>query len=794
MSRLSSARVSLLSAAAALGMVGIVNAPPSLLGETLLNHVAGVHLLLELFAVWIASLIVMTSWHTFDRCPGPSARLLIAGFTIVAICDLMHAMTFKGMPSLIAESSAERSIFFWLAGRSAEAITLLLVAATFAPRISRLAALLIGLAAGAALTWFGAFELGSFPRTYIEGSGLTPFKMGFEYALIVVNVAIATLLWARSLGRGGRTEHLLALSCILMGLGGFAFSSYATMSDFQNIAGHLYKLAAYLLLYRVTVATNIHGPYGALRESEAQLIESRSRVATLGANLPNSVLYQLTREADGRKHFSDVSESVERVLEISQSHLMTHPRAAYQMLHPEDEPKVRAAEKRSEETLQSFDMEARFILPSGKNRLMHLVSAPRRLETGQIVWDGMLSDITEKREADEIRRKLEDRLNDAHRMDSIGTLASGIAHDFNNVLAAIQGNATLALEDAERGDHDEVIASLNQIRKASSRAKGLVNQILSFSRQDSPERKAQPLYPVVAESLSFLRSTLPANVELVELMTDSSTCAMIDRTQIQQVLMNLCTNAWHAMDDMSGRIVVEVTTEQLDADAALTMGLLPGRYACISVADNGCGMDEETKRRLFEPFFTTKPVGKGTGLGLAVVHGIIRAHEGVISVTSNIGKGTRFEILLPAAQSINADDLNMDAISDRAGVVGNGEKVLYIEDDAIMAAMMDKLLSRSGYSVTCERSPEFALSMLEHDPKAFDVVVTDYNMPKHSGLEVIAEVARINHKMPVILISGYVSDELREKAAAMGVQDLLEKQRSLEELGATIHRALSRSV
>lgn len=790
MSRLSSARVSLLSAAAALGMVGIVNAPPSLLGETLLNHVAGVHLLLELFAVWIASLIVMTSWHTFDRCPGPSARLLIAGFTIVAICDLMHAMTFKGMPSLIAESSAERSIFFWLAGRSAEAITLLLVAATFAPRISRLAALLIGLATSAALIWLGAFELGSFPRTYIEGSGLTPFKVGFEYALIVVNVAIATLLWARSLERGGRTEHLLALSCILMGLGGLAFSSYSTLSDLQNIAGHLYKLAAYLLLYRVTFATNIHGPYGALRESEARLIESRSRVATLGANLPNSVLYQLIKEADGRKHFSDVSESVERVLEISQSHLMTHPRAAYQMLHPEDEPKVRAAEKRSEETLQPFEIEARFTLPSGRSRLMHLVSAPRSLPTKQIVWDGILSDITEKREAEEIRRKLEHQLNEVHKMDSIGTLASGIAHDFNNILASILGNTRLALEDAEREDKNEVVASLHQIRKASSRAKGLVNQILSFSRKDKPSQSAQPLYPVISESLSFLRSTLPANVELVEMMTDSSACASINRTQIQQVIMNLCTNAWHAMGDSAGRIEVEVSTEALDAEAALKLALLPGRYARIAVEDNGCGMDEETQRKLFEPFFTTKPVGKGTGLGLAVVHGIVKAHEGAISVTSSLGKGTRFEILLPAARTNNAADLNMDAISNRNGVMGNGEKVLYIEDDAIMAAMMDKLLTRSGYSVTCESDPETALSMLECNPKGFDVVVTDYNMPKHSGLEVVAEVARINHRLPVILISGYVSDELRTKAAAIGVQELLEKQRSLEELGASIQRSL----
>ena len=318
--------------------------------------------------------------------------------------------------------------------------------------------------------------------------------------------------------------------------------------------------------------------------------------------------------------------------------------------------------------------------------------------------------------------------------------------------------------------------------RPATRAKSLVDRILSFSRRDAARRQVQHLLPVVRESLSLLRSTLPAGVQLLERIDDPEASAEIDRTQFEQVLLNLCTNAWHALGDQGGRIEVRLGTVELDAAAAMPLGLLPGRHVCLSVQDNGSGMDEQVRQRIFEPFFTTKPVGKGTGLGLSVVHGIVRAHEGAIGVHSQPGQGTRFDVFIPAPSGAVAPTLASEAMSPPDAERGHGERVLLIEDDLLMSAMLKKLLARHGYRVSHHSDPDQAMAAVRADPQAFDIVVTDYNMPRHSGLDVITAIRRMRPGLPTILVSGYVSDELRARAAAQGVCHVLEKTRTLDEL------------
>jgi CheY-like chemotaxis protein len=254
--------------------------------------------------------------------------------------------------------------------------------------------------------------------------------------------------------------------------------------------------------------------------------------------------------------------------------------------------------------------------------------------------------------------------------------------------------------------------------------------------------------------------------------------------------MNLCTNAWHSLGGKPGRIAVALAAVELDIGAArhLGAGLTPGAYARLSVQDNGRGMDAETRARIFEPFFTTKPVGEGTGLGLAVAHGIISAHGGVIRVQTTQGQGSTFEIYLPrSASTAHADRPMPLAVAHR----GHGESVLYVDDDDVMMVMVERLLQRLGYAVTCLHDPAQAIEAVRAAPRAFDIVVTDLNMPELSGLDVARAMQRIRADLPVIISSGNLPDQLQNEARQAGVRALVHKQYTLEELGAVIHWVLA---
>src|SRR3990167_7011575 len=358
-------RYGLLSLLAVLGMVGIVSVPPDTASGLLAGRMLELHLLLELFAIVIAALVVTVSWHTLDRQLDHSANALLAGFVVVIGCDLMHALTYEGMPPLLTESSTPQAIFFWLMGRSFEVLTLGAVAAGLAPRWPRAASLGIGLVVAVATIAFGSFALDRFPVTFVPGEGVTPFKAGYEYVLVGLNGLLALVLWRRAKSEQSRQPALLALSCLFMGLGGFAFTAYVAPSDFQNVVGHVYKVTAYALLYRATFITSIRAPFEALRLSEARVRESQARMYALGTNLPHSVLYQVVLEPDGHRRFTEVSDSVERVCGVRVADVLRDPVTMYGSIHPDDMANLAATEQRCAETLQVFDCEARFCRPDG---------------------------------------------------------------------------------------------------------------------------------------------------------------------------------------------------------------------------------------------------------------------------------------------------------------------------------------------------------------------------------------------------------------------------------------------
>ncbi len=413
--------------------------------------------------------------------------------------------------------------------------------------------------------------------------------------------------------------------------------------------------------------------------------------------------------------------------------------------------------------------------------LLSRQSAPVRGQDGRFygrLWT--IRDITQA-------RQLEAQYRQAQKMEAIGTLAGGIAHDFNNILCAMYGYGYLAQQ--EMAGHPRAQEHLAEIFKAANRAQDLVQQILTFSRQREQKREVIRLATVVKEAVKLLRASLPANLTIEVNLEEAAPAVLADPTQIYQVVMNLGTNALHAMEGGPGRLVVSLAAFEVGADFHQTHPEIPpGGYARLTVIDNGQGMDARTREHIFEPFFTTKAVGKGTGLGLAVVHGIVQAHQGFITVASQPGQGATFDLFFPA---------QTEAIivpASPAGSIPQGQKqrILFIDDEPDLTGPFQTLLERLNYQVTTCNVAREALRLCRENPHQFDVVISDLTMPELSGLELARELHALRGDLPVILATGHAyavnADTLQETRIA----ELLEKPLSLAALARALQRVLAK--
>ena len=398
-------------------------------------------------------------------------------------------------------------------------------------------------------------------------------------------------------------------------------------------------------------------------------------------------------------------------------------------------------------------------------------------------------DLTTRKKAEAQRIALETQLRESQKMQAMGTMAGGIAHDFNNILSAILGNVELAKQDTSV--ESSAATSLDEIEKAGRRARDLVRQILTFSRNEQPKRIPIQLGEVVQETVRLVKVTLPPTVDLKTIMPYTSPPVLADATQVEQALLNVCTNAILAMGTGKGSVTIELGQTWLDAPLCGRLGLPPGAYVSLTVRDTGNGMSQATMERIFEPFFTTRQVGQGTGLGLAVVHGIMQTHHGAIDVQSTLGTGSVFTLYFPVSeQAAFATQVDLAPVTD---VQGQGKHVMYVDDDEALVFLVKRALTRKGFLVTTFTDPIEAQAALAADPGRFDLLVTDYNMPGYSGLDLLRAVKTICPDLPVALASGYVTPEIEKGAVEAGARALIYKPNDISELCETVQRLITES-
>ena len=387
------------------------------------------------------------------------------------------------------------------------------------------------------------------------------------------------------------------------------------------------------------------------------------------------------------------------------------------------------------------------------------------------------------------RKRLEAQLRQAQKMEAIGTLAGGIAHDFNNILTAILGYTELAQDDIGKDSH--AWSYLHEVRKAGLRAKTLVQQILTFSRRTEQPRMLVQLPVLIKEALALLRASLPSTIEIRQAIPQDVCPVLADPTQLHQVLLNLCANAAHAMRETGGRL--EVRLEAVAVDEQVTAQppeLQPGPYVCITVTDTGHGMPPEVIDRIFEPFFTTKGPGEGTGMGLALVHGIITNHGGTVRVASGVGQGTTFTVYLPCSADLGQDQIAQVG-SLLTDVPTGAERVLLVDDEVVLVHLGEAILRRLGYEVVACSSSTEALEVFRAAPQRFDLVVTDQTMPHMTGEKLAQALRRLRPDIPIILCTGFSHGMHAERAQALGIDALLMKPLAMQDLAQTIQQVIA---
>jgi PAS domain S-box-containing protein len=457
--------------------------------------------------------------------------------------------------------------------------------------------------------------------------------------------------------------------------------------------------------------------------------------------------------------------------------------------HPKDlERQMPYVEQCRRGEIDNYQMDKRYIKKDGEIIWVNMIAAVIKDEAGKPLHTViMVANITEIKMAEANRQRLEAQLRRAQKMEAIGTLAGGIAHDFNNILGAIIGYSEMAIYDTEKNSLAR--NNMENVLKAGHRAKDLVKQILAFSRKSEQDKKIILITPIIKEVLMLLRASLPTTVEISQDIEPSLGAIFADPTQIHQIMMNLCTNSAHAMENTGGTLEVSASNVNLNPDKAPQFqDLSPGQYVALAVKDSGHGMDSATLERIFDPYFSTKTKDRGTGMGLAVVHGIVKGHDGGIHVTSRPNKGTTVEILFPRTASVMQYDT--EELND---LPGGQERILFVDDEETLIELGESMLIKLGYQVSTRTSSIEAIEAFKAKPQKFDLVISDMSMPNMTGEMLAQALLKIRPDIPIIICTGFSEQISEQKIDQSGIKSFLMKPLTIRELARTVRKVLDES-
>ncbi len=553
-------------------------------------------------------------------------------------------------------------------------------------------------------------------------------------------------------------------------LAGFAATALGALAAFYLTRGRLRT---------ERMSRNLAAEMHERRLSEERTAQSEERYRVLIENSPDAIL--MIR--DSVVTFVN-RQAVELFRAGSAQELVG--RDALDRVHPDDRAVARErVEQMVRDNIILAPIEERLIRLDGTVVDVEVRSVPF-VADGRTVLQVTIRDITARRQAERDRLGLEAALRQSQRLEAIGTLTGGIAHDFNNILSSIVGNIRLVMDDLPKGH--PVRQSAHEIRNATNRARDLVKRLMAFSRQQEAPQSPVDLPAIVDEVQQLLRPTLPAGVVLHSFIPAQTPPVIADATQLHQMLVNLCTNAWQAMPSGRGEVQILVSTLTADEARGETGTALAGatRYVRIEVRDNGSGIPAEIMERIFDPFFTTKPAGEGSGLGLAVVHGIVHSHHGAIVARSEVGVGSSFFVYLRASDRSVAAPRGDLGESSR----GANQHVLYIDDEEPLVVLVTRILERNGYRCSATTDPRQAIEWVDRDPQAFDLVLTDMNMPGMSGIDVAREILSRRPALPVVITTGYVRASDVAATRSLGIRDLILKPDTIDELASLVARYL----
>ncbi len=517
------------------------------------------------------------------------------------------------------------------------------------------------------------------------------------------------------------------------------------------------------------------------KKAEAELVESKALVEAVVENVP---LMIFVKEATDLR-FVIFNHAGEELLGYDRRDLMG--KNNLDLFPPEQAAHFMAKDREvldGEAVMLDIPEEPIQTAKKGQ-RLLHTRKVSIRGSDGTTKFLlGISEDITERKKTEDERLKLEAQLRQSQKMESLGTLAGGIAHNFNNILAVIIGNTELAVDNVP--ESNPAGKYLKEILSASLRAKDVVSQILGFARKTVFQLMPVKMRPIISETLTLIRASVPATIEIRQDLSCTSDTVMADSTQIKQMLINLCDNAKKAMLAQDGVLEVKLENTLLDEkNAGRHENLSPGNYLKLTVRDTGHGIDPKIIDRIIDPYFTTSSMAEASGMGLAVVHGIVKHHNGAITAASEPGKGSVFEVLFPLTEN------QAEAGIEKTPVLPSGnEKILFIDDDASLVKMAKRMLENHGYQVETKNDPVEALDVVRSEPGRFDLIITDMTMPKMTGDTLAQEILSIRPDMPIILCSGFNKNIDADKARALGIRRYIEKPLNMSDFVAAVRRVL----